>query len=65
MLDRMVAAVHVVTQEAASDRAGVPVIGGIKNAFWISLLLGQNHRDVVIEAQRGDVEEHFAPSLER
>ena len=59
MLDRVVAAARVVTQEATSYRTGVPVIGRIKNSFRISLLLGQNHRDVVVEAQRGDVEKHL------
>jgi hypothetical protein len=59
MLDRVIAASHVVTQQATSQRTGVPVIGGIKNSFRISLFLSKNHRDIVVEAQRGNVEEHF------
>jgi hypothetical protein len=59
MLDRVVATAHVVTQEAASYRTGIPVIAGIKNAFRISLLLGQNHRDIVVKAKGGDVNEHL------
>jgi hypothetical protein len=52
MLDRVVAATHVVTQEATSYRTGIPVVGRIKNSFGISLLLVQNHRDVVVKTQR-------------
>ena len=59
MLDRMVAEAHVVTQEATSYRTGIPVIGGVKNSFRISLLLSKHHRDVVVKAQRGDVEQHL------
>ena len=58
MLDRVVAAAHVVTQDATSYRAGIPVIGRIKNTFWISLLLSNNHRNIVVEAKRGYVEKH-------
>ena len=59
MLDRVVSAAHVVPQEATSYRTGVPVTGGVKNSFRISLLLSKQHRDIVVEAQRGDVEQHF------
>jgi hypothetical protein len=59
MLDRVVAAAHVVTQEATSYRTGVPVIGGIKNSFRISLFLSKKHRDIVVKAQRGYVEKHL------
>ena len=59
MLDRVVPPSHIVTQQATSYRTGIPVIGGIKNSFWISPLLSKNHRDIVVEAQRGDVEKHF------
>ena len=58
MLERVVAAVHVVAQKATSYRTGVTVIGRIKKSFRISLLLGQNHRNVVVEAQRRNIEEH-------
>jgi len=63
MLDRVVAATHVVTQEATSYRTGIPVVGRIKNSFGISLLLVQNHRDVVVKTQRGDVEQHLTSPL--
>jgi hypothetical protein len=59
MLDRVVAAAHVVTQEATSYGTGVPVIGGIKNSFRISLFLSKKHRDIVVKAQRGYVEKHL------
>ena len=59
MLERVVAPAHVVTQEATSDRTGIAVIGGVKNSFWISLFLSKNHRNIVVEAQRVDVEKHL------
>ena len=59
MLDRVVATAHILTQEATSYRTGVPVMGRIKNSFRISLLLSKHHRNIVIEAQRGDVEQHL------
>jgi len=58
MVDRVVSPSHIVKQEATSYRTGIPVIGGIKNSFWISLLLSKNHWDIVVEAQRRDVEKH-------
>ena len=65
MLDRVVPPSHIVTQQATSYRTGIPVIGGIKNSFWISPLLSKNHRDIVVEAQRGDVEKHLRSHYDR
>jgi hypothetical protein len=61
MLDRVVAAAHVVTQEATSYRTGVPVIGRSKNAFRISLFLSKSHRNIVVKAQGKNIEEHLRP----
>jgi hypothetical protein len=51
MLECVVAAAHVVTQETTSYRTGVPVIGRIKNAFRISLFPSENHWDIVVKAE--------------
>jgi hypothetical protein len=59
MLDRVVTAVHVVTQEATSYRTGVPLLGVSKNSFRISLLLSKNHWDIVVKADGGNIEQHF------
>jgi len=59
MVECVVAAAHVITQEATSYRTGVPVMRGIKNAFRISLFQSKNHRNIVVKAQGGDVEEHM------
>ena len=59
MLERVVAPAHVVTQEATSDRTGIAVIGGVKNSFWISLFLSKNHRNIVVKAQWGNIEQHL------
>ena len=54
---------HVVTLIAIAPRTSKPVMGLFKKASRMQGFLGKNHRDIVIKAQRGDVEEHLQFSL--
>ena len=55
----VVAASHVITLIAAWYRTGKPVISLFKKASRMQDLLGKNHGQIVVKAERRDTEQHL------
>jgi hypothetical protein len=58
----IITAFYVITLVATIYRTGEPVMGFPKKLSRMQGFLNRNQRDIVVKAQRGDVEEHFVTS---
>ena len=55
----IVAMCHVVPLITTVYRTGEPLIDLFQKTSWVQGLLHENHRAIVVKAQRGNIEEHL------